>query len=159
MERLKAFKSLNFLNVCGENMVQYFDRYYITDDQYLIREKYTEVHRLLKHAYWTKDRTEVITQKAINNSINYAIFEIESKQLVGFARVITDYATIYYLSDVYIHEEHRGRGLGKKIVEWIVLCEDKLIGINGSLKTRDAEKLYKKYGFEECKAICMVRKI
>ncbi len=140
-------------------MRQYFDKYYITDEQHLIQEKYIEIHSLLKKAYWTKDRTELITKKAISNSLNYAVFEKESEQLVGFARVITDYATVYYLSDVYIHEGHRGRGLGKKLVEWIVLCEDKLVGINGLLKTCDAEKLYEKYGFEECKAICMVRKI
>ena len=65
--------------------------------------------------------------------------------------------TSYYLSDVYIDEEFRGRGLGKKLVEWIILHEEKLSGINGLLKTRDAVNLYKKYGFEECKAVCMVR--
>lgn len=64
----------------------------------------------------------------------YAIFETNSEQLVGFARVITDYSTVYYLCDVYIDEEFCGRGLGKKIVEWIVLHEDKLSGINGLLK-------------------------
>lgn len=77
---------------------------------------------------------------------------------MGFARVVTDYATVFYLSDVYIDEEFRGLGLGKKLIEWIVYYEDKLVGINGLLKTRDAKTLYKKYGFEECKAICMVHK-
>ena len=138
-------------------MQQYFDEFYLTDDQTFIRNKCHEIYELLKKAYWTKDRNESVMQMAINNSLNYAIFTANSEQLVGFARVITDYATVYYFSDVYIDEEFRGRGLGKKIVEWIVLHEDKLSGINGLLKTKDAVNLYKKYGFEECKAVCMVR--
>ena len=138
-------------------MQQYFDEFYLTDDQTIIRNKCHEIYELLKRAYWTKDRDVSVTQKAISNSLNYAIFTANSERLVGFARVITDYATVYYLSDVYIDEEFRGRGLGKKIVEWIVLHEDKLSGINGLLKTKDAVDLYKKFGFEECKVVCMVR--
>lgn len=138
-------------------MQQYFDEFYLTDDQTIIRNKCHEIHELLKKAYWAKDRNESVTQMAIDNSLNYAIFTANSERLVGFARVITDYATVYYLSDVYIDEEFRGRGLGKKILEWIILREDKLSGINGLLKTKDAVDLYKKFGFEECKVVCMVR--
>ena len=138
-------------------MLKYFDDFYMTDDQTIIRNKCNEIYELLKKAYWAKDRNVSVTQKAINNSLNYAIFTANSEQLVGFARVITDYATVYYLSDVYIDEEFRGRGLGQKIVEWIVLHEDRLSGINGLLKTKDAVNFYKKYGFEECRAVCMVR--
>ena len=128
----------------------------MTDDQTIIRDKCHDIYELLKKAYWAKDRSEHVTQKAISNSLNYAVFEVNSERLVGFARVITDYSTVYYLSDVYIDEEFRRRGLGKKIVEWIVFHEDKLSGISGLLKTKDAVNLYKKYGFEECKAVCMV---
>ena len=138
-------------------MLQYFDNFYMTDDKRMILNRCHEVHELLKKAYWAKDRSELTTQKAISNSLNYAIFETNSERLVGFARVVTDYSTVYYLSDVYIDEKFRGRGLGKKMVEWIVLQEDKLVGVNGLLKTRDAMSLYEKYGFEECKGTCMVR--
>ena len=138
-------------------MFQDFDGFYMTDDQSFIRSKYHEVYELLKKAYWAKDRSESATQKAINHSLNFAICEANSDRLVGFARVITDFSTVYYLSDVFIDEEFRGRGLGKKLVEWIVLHEDKLSGINGFLKTKDTMDLYKEYGFEECKAVCMVR--
>lgn len=139
------------------NMIQYFKKYYMTDEQKVIENNCHKIFELLKKAYWAKDRSELITQRAIQNSLNYAIFEINTERLVGFARVITDYSTVYYLSDVYIDEEFRGRGLGKKLVEWIILHEEKLSGINGLLKTKDAVNIYKKYGFEECKAVCMVR--
>lgn len=140
-------------------MLQYFDndKFYMTDDKRMILNRCHEVHELLKKAYWAKDRSELTTQKAISNSLNYAIFETNSERLVGFARVVTDYSTVYYLSDVYIDEKFRGRGLGKKMLEWIVLQEVKLVGVNGLLKTRDAMNLYEKYGFEKCKVTCMVR--
>ena len=81
-----------------------------------------------------------------------------TQSIVGVARVVTDYATVYYVCDVFVDEEFRCMGLGKALVEWIVLNETKLSGVNGLLKTRDAKALYEKYGFEEYKAICMVQK-
>ena len=130
----------------------------MTDEKEVILERYEEVNNLLRKAYWAKDRDSSLMRTAIENSLNYAVCEAESQSIVGFARVVTDYATVYYLCDVYIAEEFRGMGLGKALVEWIVLKETKLIGVNGLLKTRDARALYEKYGFEECKAICMVQK-
>lgn len=139
-------------------MIKYFDGFYLTDEKDVILERYEEVNNLLKNAYWAKDREASTMWDAIANSLNYAIFHAESKCLVGFARVITDYATVYYVCDVFIAEEFRCMGLEKALVEWIVLNETKLSGVNGLLKTRDAKALYEKYGFEECKAICMVQK-
>ena len=72
-------------------MLQYFDKFYMTDDKRMILNRCHEVHELLKKAYWAKDRSELTTQKAISNSLNYAIFETNSERLVGFARVVTDY--------------------------------------------------------------------
>lgn len=140
-------------------MIKYFDQFYMTDEIDVLLEKCEEVTDLLKNAYWAKDREYATMYTAIQNSINYAIFEKKSNLLIGFARVVTDYSTIYYLCDVFIAEEYRGMGLGTALVEWIVCKEEKLRGINGLLKTRDAKSLYERYGFEECKAICMMKSI
>ena len=140
-------------------MNKYFDQFYMIDEIDVILEKCAEVTNLLKKAYWAKDRDIEIMRKAILNSLNYAIFEKDSNRLVGFARVVTDYSTIYYLCDVFIAEEFRGMGLGTALVDWITCNEEKLRGINGLLKTRDARALYEQYGFEECKAICMMKSI
>ncbi len=65
---------------------------------------------------------------------------------VGFARVVTDYATFAWLCDVFILESHRGRGLGKWMIECIVACPD-LQGLRSFLlATRDAHDLYRGYG-------------
>lgn len=134
-----------------------FGRFFITDENDIILEKYEEINHLLRNAYWAKDREALVMREAILHSLNYAIFDIETKEVVGFARVVTDYATVYYLCDVFIKEAFRGIGLGKELMDWIVLREKRLKGIKGLLKTRDAKALYEKYGFEECKAICMVQ--
>ena len=139
-------------------MLKYFGKFYMTDEKKVILERYEEVNNLLIKAYWAKDRDSSLMRTAIENSLNYAVFEAKSQSIVGFARVVTDYATVYYVCDVFIAEEFRCMGLGKALVEWIVLNETKLSGVNGLLKTRDAKALYEKYGFEECKAICMVQK-
>ena len=139
-------------------MLQHFDRFYMTDDKLLLLRRCDEVNELLKGAYWVTERASETMRRAMEHSLNYAVFEVESDRLVGFARVVTDYATVYYLCDVFIAEEFRGMGLGKKLVEWIVCREEKLGSVNGLLKTGDAKTLYEKYGFEECQAVCMVQK-
>lgn len=138
-------------------MIKHFENFYLTDNQNTILNKYIDVHTLLQNAYWAKGRDASVMRDAIANSLNYAIFETGTDRLVGYARVITDYATVFYLCDVFIDTEFRGLGLGKKLIEHILLHENKLIGISGLLKTGDAKPLYEKYGFEECKSICMVR--
>jgi ribosomal protein S18 acetylase RimI-like enzyme len=66
---------------------------------------------------------------------------------VGFARVITDRATFAYLSDVYVLEAYRGRGLARRLMEAVMAHPD-LQGLRRfSLTTRDAEGLYRQFGF------------
>lgn len=137
-------------------MQKYFGNFYLTDNKQLILSKCLEVNQLPKNAYWAQDRDASAMRTAILNSLNYAVFETCSNRLAGFARVVTDYATVFYLCDVFVDENFREIGLGKELIECIVLHEEKLREINGILKTRDAKGLYERYGFEECRAICMV---
>ena len=67
---------------------------------------------------------------------------------VGFGRIVTDYATFAWLCDVFIIEPHRGRGLGKWLLECIISYPD-LTGLKRFvIATRDAHGLYKQFGFE-----------
>ena len=139
-------------------MIEYFENVYLTDDKIILLDKYVEVNNLLQNAYWAKERSACVMRDAIANSLNYAVFETGSDRLVGYARVVSDYATVFYLCDVFVDEDYRGCGIGKKLIEHILLHEEKLNGVSGLLKTKDAKSLYEKYGFEECKSICMVKK-
>ena len=84
-------------------------------------------------------------ERAIANSLAFGVFD--GPEQIGFARVVTDRATFAYLADVYILEPHRGRGLGKRLVETILAHED-LQGLRRfMLATRDAHGLYAAFGF------------
>lgn len=106
-----------------------------------------DVARLLKTTYWAGQRPVEKIEKSIRHSDCYGIYLEGEPRLVGFARVITDYATTFYLADVIIDEEHRGDGLGKELVSYI-LSRPKYAGLRGILVTKDAHGLYEKYGFE-----------
>ena len=66
-----------------------------------------EVIRLLKMTYWADQRSAEQIRKSMNNSSCYGVYLDDEKKLVGFARVISDYATTYYLSDVIIDASYR----------------------------------------------------
>lgn len=101
----------------------------------------------LSRAYWAEKRPREVIEKSIRFSLNFGVYD--GNRQVGFARVITDYATFAYLCDVFIHEEYRGHALGKWLMESI-LAYPNLQGLRRwSLATRDAHGLYKQFGFAE----------
>ena len=109
--------------------------------------KVEEVERLLKMTYWADMRPIEKIRKSMDNSECYGLFIEGIDQLVGFARVITDYATTYYLCDVIIDNEYQHNGLGKALVSHIASMP-KYAELRGLLVTKDAHGLYEKYGYE-----------
>ena len=109
--------------------------------------KVEEVERLLKMTYWADTRPIEKIRKSMDNSECYGLFIEGIDQLVGFARVITDYATTYYLCDVIIDNEYQHNGLGKALVSHIASMP-KYAELRGLLVTKDAHGLYEKYGYE-----------
>ncbi|MCC7158459.1 MAG: GNAT family N-acetyltransferase, partial [Ignavibacteria bacterium] len=102
---------------------------------------------LSNRSYWAKGVPRDRVARSIENSMCFGIYE-NNKQ-VGFARIITDMATIGYLGDVFIVEEYRGRGLSKWLMECI-LKHPELSGLRRwILLTKDAHSLYRKYGFKD----------
>ncbi|MEL7659648.1 GNAT family N-acetyltransferase [Acetobacterium wieringae] len=100
---------------------------------------------LMRQTYWAPDRSEATIINAINNSVCYAVFDQDHQQ-IGFARVITDFATTYYICDVIIDTAHGGKGLGKLILEFITNDSD-FRGLYGLLVTADAHGFYQQHGF------------
>jgi GNAT superfamily N-acetyltransferase len=104
------------------------------------------IHNFLRSSYWAENIPLAILEKAIQNSLCFGLYE--NNQQVGFARVITDYATSALLKDVFIVEPYRGQGLGKWFVQYI-LEEPELQDIQRwLLGTKDAHGLYRRYGFK-----------
>ncbi|MEO7793433.1 MAG: GNAT family N-acetyltransferase [Thermoanaerobaculia bacterium] len=84
-------------------------------------------------------------ERSIRNSVCFGLYEDERQ--IGFARVITDRATFAYLADVFVLDSHRGRGLGRVLMD-AVASHPELQGLRRfMLATRDAHGLYAKYGF------------
>lgn len=103
------------------------------------------VHALLtRYSYWAQNRTLEVVEHSIQNSLNFGIYK--DGEQVGFARLVTDYATFAWLCDVIILPEHREHGLGKWLVECIINHPDIKPIRRLLLATRDAHGLYSKYG-------------
>lgn len=103
------------------------------------------VSALLSTTYWANDRPAAVMATAIQNSVCLGMFH-EGKQ-VGFCRAVTDFATFTWICDVIIHPDHRGRGLGKWMVECLI--HHPLLQTRSQvLATRDAHGLYERYGFK-----------
>src|SRR5580692_6860049 len=104
------------------------------------------IHAFLAQSYWSPGIPRAIVERAIANSLCFAVF-LENKQ-IGFGRVVTDKATLAYLADVYILPEHRNKGLSKRLVEQVLQHPD-LQGLRRMmLATLDAHGLYRKFGFK-----------
>jgi GNAT superfamily N-acetyltransferase len=103
------------------------------------------IQNFLKDIYWAAGRTIDEVQKTIDSSICFGIY-LDDKQ-IGFARVITDYVVFAYVMDVFITDEHRGKGYSSILIaammEEAVLKEVKI----WRLATKDAHFLYEKFGF------------
>ena len=104
------------------------------------------IHGFLTSCYWAKGIPRDLVARSIEFSLNFGIYDRSGSQ-VGFARVVTDFATVAYLGDVFVLESHRGRGLGKWLME-CVMQHPSLQGLRRwILLTRDAHGLYSQSGF------------
>jgi GNAT superfamily N-acetyltransferase len=104
------------------------------------------IHAFLTACYWSTGIPRDTVARAVAHSLGFGLYAPDGAQ-VGFVRAVTDRATFAYLCDVYVLEAHRGRGLG----EWLVgfaLADPGLQGLRRViLATRDAHRLYERFGF------------
>jgi GNAT superfamily N-acetyltransferase len=101
---------------------------------------------LAGRSYWARNIPREVVKRSIEHSLCFGVY-LRGGPQVGFARLVTDYATYAHLADVFIVESHRGRGLGKWLIDAVLdypgLSELRMI----SLGTRDAHRFYERYGF------------
>ena len=104
------------------------------------------IHDFLSNTtYWAVGRTREVVQRSIENSLSFGIYK--GVDQVGFARVVTDYATFAWVADVFVLPEYRGRGLSKWLME-VILSHPELQGFRRwVLATKDAHSLYERFGF------------
>ncbi len=117
--------------------------YRIDDDKHRIDEN--DVLGLLKTSHWAAERTLETVRLTIENSLCFGLFHHEKQ--VGFARILTDYATYAVLLDMIILDVHRGKGLGKWMME-VITNHPSLARTRQILWTSNADGLYQKFDFK-----------
>ena len=110
------------------------------------RQDIDAIHAFLTRAYWCEGIPRKTVEHAVKHSLCFGLFDDAAQ--IGLARVVTDSATFAYLCDVYVLASHRGRGLGKWLID-CVLAHPQLQGLRRfTLATRDAHQLYASSGFQ-----------
>lgn len=136
------------------------DNFLISSDRALLN--INVVHDYLTNCYWAKGIPRDVVERSIEHALCFGIYEEfphlakeakhGARSQVGFARVISDFATIAYIGDVFVLETYRGRGLGK----WLMKCITQHPALQNLrrwiLTTRDAHGLYSQFGFTPVKA-------
>jgi GNAT superfamily N-acetyltransferase len=103
------------------------------------------IHDYLCHrSYWAQGRSREVVNKSIDNSFCLGVYW--TGQQVGFARVVTDFATFAWLCDFFILETHRGKGLGVRLLKAVVVHPEMQRVKMILLATADAHELYRRYG-------------
>jgi len=106
------------------------------------------VHAFISgESYWGRGRSREFVERTIRGSQRVTGLYLDGRQ-VGFARAVSDGATVAYLADVYVLSEYRGRGLGLELVREIIEGGE-LADIHWLLHTADAGGLYERIGFRE----------
>jgi GNAT superfamily N-acetyltransferase len=121
------------------------DGYELDDDPARIDRD--AVHSYLARSYWAQGRSREV-QDALIESAARVVGLYHDGELIGFSRTLSDGHAQSYLADVYVLDEHRGRGLGVDLVGFSV-DEGPLARTKWFLHTRDAHDLYRKFGFGE----------
>ena len=104
---------------------------------------------LTNSSYWATGRSLETVRRSVENSLAFGLYENERQ--IGFARVVTDYATFAWVADVFVLDEFRGQGLGTWLVE-VMISHPQLQGFRRwTLATKDAHEIYRKFGFSELK--------
>ncbi len=118
--------------------------YVISTDQ--DRLDYSVIYDYLcKTSYWAAGRPMHVIRKSMRRSLPFGLYKGDRQ--IGFARVVSDYATFAWVADVFILEEFRGQGLSKWLME-VIVSHPELQGLRRwMLATRDAHGLYQQYGF------------
>ena len=113
------------------------------------------IHSLLKKTYWASERTREEVEASLLHSTAIVAHDA-SGNVVGCARAVTDSVTFAWICDVVVDEKLRGRGVGKQLVGKLI-AHPHVVNTRKILVTKDAQGLYRQFGFETHPLECMVR--
>lgn len=124
--------------------IRHLGSYTISDDSARVDPR--AIHAYLTRSYWSAGIPVEIVERSVRRSLCVGAYDDAGAQ-VGLVRLVSDYATFCYICDVYVLEEHRGRGLSKAMMA-MAMEHPMLQGLRRwSLMTGDAHGLYRQFGF------------
>lgn len=136
--------NLHYQNGTNTNMNYRLNNFTISTDKQLLDR--LMIHQFLSQkSYWAKNISIEVVNRSIEHSLCYGVYD--GTRQIGFARVITDYATTAYIGDVFIAGDYRGKGLSKWLMEIIITHPEMQHLRRWILATKDAHTLYEKSGF------------
>lgn len=106
----------------------------------------SDISDMLGRSYWAKNRSKEAIETSIKNSCCIGIFDGDRQ--IAFTRIITDYSTYAYICDVIVHEDYRGKSLGKQLMKTTMEHPQLQTIEKWALATRDAHSLYEQFGFK-----------
>ena len=115
------------------------------------------IHRFLVDSYWAQGRSRERVAQSIEHSLPFGLYHREEQ--VGFARVVTDYVVLAFLADVFVLESHRGKGLGRWLVDVVTSLPELRPIRRWLLGTRDAHDLYRQFGFNEPRSGVLMERV
>ena len=119
--------------------------YVLTDDPSATDPVAT--HAYLTTSYWAEGIPLETVARSIKGSFCIAVLKDGAQ--IGFARIISDFATFAYLADVYVLEAHRGLGIAQAMLTFLVE-HPRLQGLRRwALFTKDAQPLYARFGWAQ----------
>jgi GNAT superfamily N-acetyltransferase len=131
------------------------DGYELDDDPARIDR--AAVHRYLSgESYWARGRARDVVDALVESASRVVGLYHDGRQ-VGFSRTVSDGHIVSYLADVYVLEEHRGKGLGLELVRFSV-DDGPYAATKWVLHTADAHGLYEQLGFAQPPPTAMERK-
>lgn len=105
------------------------------------------IHACLTDIYWSKGIDLATVTRSLQHSFCVGVFADGIQ--IALTRVITDFTTFAYLTDVYVENEHQGRGLAGWMVDFLLRHPDLKHLRRVMLVSRDAKDLYRRFGFTE----------
>jgi GNAT superfamily N-acetyltransferase len=120
------------------------DGYTVSDEK--ARLDLPVIHSFLTRSYWAEGIGMERIERVVQYSFCFGLYAPDG-EMIGFGRVLSDTSAIAYLMDVFVLEQHRGKGLGKWLVECILAHPALQPVRRWVLATEDAHELYARYGF------------
>ncbi len=135
------------MNIVNQIVEHHEEEFLVSSDPEKLDLAFTH-HWLADEAYWSKGLPFNVFKRMLDHSLCFGVYHQTGKQ-VGFGRVITDYTTFAWLTDVFIIDEYRGKGLSVFLMNCILDHPELKILRRWLLGTDYAHGLYRKFGFVE----------